>query len=74
MTDHLKDGKGKLLPDENAESLSLIRNCEDDFTCVYESYDLSATEQVLNISAKCIDNDKLSKPVISTRLLQLQAF
>ena len=70
MTNHLKDDKGKLIPDENAESLSLIRNCEDDFTCVYESYDLSATEQVLNISAKCIDNDKLSKPVIRTRLLQ----
>ena len=70
MTNHLKDEKGNLILDENAKSLSLIRNCEDDFTCVYESYDLSDTNQVLNISAKCIDDDKLSKPVIRTRLLQ----
>ena len=70
MSNHLKDEKGNLISDENAESLSLIRKCEDDFTCVYASYDLSDTQQVLNISAKCIDNDKLSKPVIRTRLLQ----
>ena len=60
--------------DENAESLSHIRKCEGEntangLTCVYESYDTSATDKVLDISAKCIETTKLGKLVIRTRLL-----
>ena len=70
MKNHLEDDDGNSVPDQIANSLSLIKNCEDDLTCVYDSYDLSDTGKLLNISAKCIDTDKLSKPVISTKLLQ----
>ena len=60
--------------DANAESLSHIRKCEGEntangLTCVYESYDTSATDKVLDISAKCIETTKLGKLVIRTRLL-----
>ena len=60
--------------DENTESLSHIRKCEGEntangLTCVYESYDTSATDKVLDISAKCIETTKLGKLVIRTRLL-----
>ena len=63
MVDHLKPG------DENAKSIEQVKQCQPDHTCVYKSYDTSATDNVLDISAKCIETTKLGKLVIRTRLL-----
>ena len=72
--DHLKDEKGNWILDKNVKSLSQIKNCEGEntvngLTCVYESYVTSDTDNVLDISAKCIETAKLGKLVIRTRFL-----
>ena len=76
MRNHLKDEKGNWILDENAESLSHIKNCEGEntangLTCVYESYDTSATDKVLDISAKCIETTKLGRLIMLISIITL---
>ena len=46
------------------KDLQHVKTCEANHKCVYASYASDSVEEILNTTAKCIDNDSYGKTAI----------